>query len=390
LPPIGIGFVSTDDSGAYRITGLSPGSYAVMSDTPILPSNDGGWMAEGYASTYFPGVANPAAARTVLLGVGEEAPNIDFSLLPTRLATIAGTLMDSLGRPVPGQQIALVRQFAGGVLAASPLGGRTNDQGAFVIRNLTPGELTLIAGAGPASTEAAIVTVDIDGADVNLPLTTSGGWSTSGHVITADGPLPAALHNRLIVTTIPLRNAMTSIRISGVGGPDVGRVNDDGSFSVTGVFGPARIAISGLPDGWTHKETLYGGRNIAGKSIEVRDGDVASDVQIVLSNQLTTIAGQVEDANGAPPANGTVLVFAEDSERWFAGSRFIRAVRPDAKGHYELKGMPPAGYLAVAVDYVTEFMWSDPDYLESLRRRGVMFTLGDGESQVIPLKLVTP
>ena len=47
-------------------------------------------------------------------------------------------------------------------------------------------------------------------------------------------------------------------------------------------------------------------------------------------------------------------------------------------------------YLAVAVDYVTEVMWSDPDYLESLRPRAVKFTLGDDESKTVPLTLATP
>jgi hypothetical protein len=68
----------------------------------------------------------------------------------------------------------------------------------------------------------------------------------------------------------------------------------------------------------------------------------------------------------------------------------VRAVRPDARGRYEIKGLPPAGYFAVAVDYVTEFMWNDPDYLESFRGRAVRFTLGDGEPQTVPLKLVAP
>ena len=61
---------------------------------------------------------------------------------------------------------------------------------------------------------------------------------------------------------------MTSIRIFGVGGgPDAGAVNEDGTFSVTGVFGPARIGVTGLPDGWIQTEVLYEGRNIAGKPI---------------------------------------------------------------------------------------------------------------------------
>jgi hypothetical protein len=395
-PPVGAGFGSTDDSGSFRLTGLSPGSYVVMSDTTtsIFTSSEVGVMkSEGYAPTYFPGVSNPAAARVVSLGIGEEAANTDFSLQPTRLATITGALQDSRGRPVPNQQIAIARQAPGltptGV-AVSPLGGRTNEGGAFVVRNLTPGEVTLIAGAGPGSPEVAIATVNIDGADVTLPLTTSGGWSVAGRVVADVGPLPAAFRNRLSVAVFPL-NALASIRIYGVGGgTDAGAVNEDGTFSVAGAFGAVRVGVIGLPDGWIQTDVLYEGRSIGGRPISARDGDVASGVQIVLSNRLATVSGQLADASGAPPVNGTVIVFADDGERWFQGTRFIRAVRADAKGRYEITGMPPAVYLAIAVDYVTQVMWSDPDYLESLRPHAIKFTLGPGESRSVPLTLVAP
>ena len=71
-----------------------------------------------------------------------------------------------------------------------------------------------------------------------------------------------------------------------------------------------------------------------------------------------------------------------------SGSRFVRAARPTARTLRDR--WHTAGYLAVAVDYVTEFMWNDPDYLESLRARAVKFALGDGESKTVPLQLQTP
>jgi protocatechuate 3,4-dioxygenase beta subunit len=399
LTPTG-GFLQTDDSGAYRITGLSPGTYAVLADAggATWTTAEGGvTRASGYAPTYFPGVSNPGAARLVTVGLGEEAPNTDFSLVPSRLATITGTVIDSRGQPVVNNTIAVVRQLAGRILVAPLAGGRTNAQGTFTLPNVAPGEITLIVGsqgsivAGASGVpEAAIETVVVDGADMSLVLTTSEGWSASGRVVSSAGPLSVAVASRLFVGTAPVLNALRGIRIGGVGGPDPGRVDEDGTFLVTGVFGPVRLAVSGLPDGWALNEILYEGRNVLGKPVDVRDGSRASGVQIVLSNRLTMVSGQVTDGGGTPPANCTVVVFADDAERWFPGSRFVRAVRPDARGRYEIKGLPPAGYFAVAVDYVTEFMWNDPDYLESFRGRAVRFTLGDGEPQTIPLKLMAP
>ena len=68
----------------------------------------------------------------------------------------------------------------------------------------------------------------------------------------------------------------------------------------------------------------------------------------------------------------------------------MRAVRPDQKGQYQLKGLPPGEYLAVAVDYVPDGMWNDPAYLESLRRYGQTLTLAEGSSTTLSLKLSNP
>ena len=83
-------------------------------------------------------------------------------------------------------------------------------------------------------------------------------------------------------------------------------------------------------------------------------------------------------------------MFSSDAEKWAEDSRFVRATRPDQQGQYRISGLPPGEYLAVAVDYVQEGMWNDPEYLESLRRAAQKFTLGEGSSQAITLKLSTP
>ena len=109
-----------------------------------------------------------------------------------------------------------------------------------------------------------------------------------------------------------------------------------------------------------------------------------------MSDRLTSVSGQLTGDNGAPLTAGTVLVFSADPERWFESSWFVRAVRPDQQGRYEVKGLPPGEYLAVALDYVQDRMWNDPEYLESLRRSAEKVTLGDGESQTLALELVMP
>jgi hypothetical protein len=138
------------------------------------------------------------------------------------------------------------------------------------------------------------------------------------------------------------------------------------------------------------KAILHNGVDVAGKPIETANGGTLPGVEILLSDRLTSVSGQLIDDAGAAQTAGTVLVYSADPERWFEGSWFVRAVRPDQQGRYEVKGLPAGEYLAVALDYVQDRMWNDAEYLESLRGHAQKVTLRDGESQTVPLKLVMP
>ena len=85
-----------------------------------------------------------------------------------------------------------------------------------------------------------------------------------------------------------------------------------------------------------------------------------------------------------------MIVYADDPEKWADESRFVRAIRPDQRGAWQIRGLPTGDYLAVAVDYVEQGMWNDPEYLDALRRLSQKLTLSDGSSQVLALKLVQP
>jgi carboxypeptidase family protein len=104
---------------------------------------------------------------------------------------------------------------------------------------------------------------------------------------------------------------------------------------------------------------------------------------------VTTVSGVLTDTNGAPLADGTVIVFSTESDKWSDASRFVRSARPDQQGKYQIKGLPPGEYLALAIDYVQDGMWNDPEYLESLRGRAQHFTLGETETRTVGLKLAT-
>jgi hypothetical protein len=84
-----------------------------------------------------------------------------------------------------------------------------------------------------------------------------------------------------------------------------------------------------------------------------------------------------------------VVVFADDPSKWSYGSRFVRTVRSDAGGTFSVTALPPHDrYLAVAVDYLEDGEFADPEFLQRIRSASTAFALGEGGRASIDLKLV--
>jgi hypothetical protein len=124
--------------------------------------------------------------------------------------------------------------------------------------------------------------------------------------------------------------------------------------------------------------------------IELRSGEVMSDVRVIVTNQVTTVSGLTTDDKGRPVSDATIVIFADDAQKWSRESRAVRAARPDQQGRFQIKGLPMGEYLAIALDYVEAGLWNDPDFLESLRRDARNVTLSDANPQELSLKIVTP
>jgi hypothetical protein len=101
------------------------------------------------------------------------------------------------------------------------------------------------------------------------------------------------------------------------------------------------------------------GRDITDTVADLASGEELGGVQVVLTDRLSTVSGQLVDQKGAPVADDTVLVFADDLQRWTDGSRWVAAARPDQRGQYQFRGLPAGPYLAIALDYVEEGIWND-------------------------------
>jgi hypothetical protein len=133
------------------------------------------------------------------------------------------------------------------------------------------------------------------------------------------------------------------------------------------------------------KSISSGGKELD-STIDLASGQTLEDVEVVITNKITKLEGQLTDEKGAPSADGTVIVFASDSAKWFENARTVKAARPDQQGRWQIKGLPAGDYLAIALDYVEDGTWFDPEFLETLRKGARPVSLSDGASQKVALK----
>jgi hypothetical protein len=383
---------TTDITGRYRLLSLSPGDYAVMGTIrQTWPHDSDPKQVFGYASTYFPGTSTAAQAQRVKVGIAQQASGIDFSLVSGRTSNVRGTAISASGLPLGGETVTMTREIGGPAkwMGSAVAVGSTKvaGDGSWMLSDIPPGEYSLsirAAARGNDPAQEGQVTVNVAGVDVEgLSLVAGAGGTVRGEVVTDDGsPLPAGF-DRMQVR--PPFNPNARVMIS-VLHPDNGRVQSDGSFAVEGVLSDTVLSIGPLTGEWMLKAIEVEGRDIADLPLPIEHGKTLSGVRVVLTSRPTIVRGTLRDEK-RNPAEGTVIVFADDSAKWREGSRTLRATRLDQRGLFTFKGLPAGDYFLVALDAVQEGQWHDPEFLEGLKGRATRVAIADAESKQVDLVL---
>ena len=150
-----------------------------------------------------------------------------------------------------------------------------------------------------------------------------------------------------------------------------------------------RIALVGVPGGtWNVKAVRYRGIDITDTGLEVRPGEDVSDIEVVLTDQISSVSGLVTNGRGDTVKDYWTVVFARDHDKWASG-RYIRTSRGDQDGRFKLTGLPATEYFVIAVESLDPSEVSDPEFLARLETRASRFSLGEGETKTLDLKLST-
>jgi len=374
----------TDDLGEYRIYGLAPGDYFVQATSrpPIMaPRPTGGAPGDrsGYATTFFPGVTDANDARTVAVGVSEVIEDVSFALSSTRTARVSGTAVDSHGQPLAGM-LMVIRQTGGNMSAT---GAPLAPDGSFTLPSVAPGEYTLRAQTmGDDVREIGSLTLSVTGDDITgLRLIAAPFSPASGRIVMDAAALQQLNGAPLSVMVLSARpgDFFPGLRPS--------RVADDLTFAMSVPPGQMRFQVTGQPAGFGVHAVRVSGVDVTDEGVEVRAGVEIRDIEIELTTRLTSVSGLVANPRGEAARDFTAIVFSQDPTRWKYPNRYIKIARPDQDGRFKVSALPAGDYYAMAVESIESGRWNDPGFLERARQGASMFSLMDGETKTIDLKL---
>jgi len=413
---------ATNDIGQFRIYGLPPGEYyvsATLRNMNLMAMDflngdakggpTGSNQNAGYAATYYPSAPNPAEAQRVSLAVGQELSSVDIQLQPVRLAKITGMALGSDGKPMSGAMVMLLPSMKDATLLLTLGTSRTDKDGNFTLTGVTPGEYSLqvqsgnafatsAGGAvmmfnfrtsddgskadGPAQREFGSASLSVDGDDITgLVITGTRGAKASG-TLKFSGPAPDGAKNVRI--SAPATDADNNPM------PTFGNasVRDDGTFEIDSLVGGHIFRPANLPKGWMLKSVNFNGQDVTDRGIEFKAGEDVTAIEIELTSAVQTVTGTVASDTSQAVKDYTVVIFAEDQQKWaLPQNRWMASARPDQDGRYRVTSLPPGRYFAIAVDYVAQGEWQDPEWLANAAKKATAFSLDEGASKTLDLRL---
>jgi protocatechuate 3,4-dioxygenase beta subunit len=413
---------TTNDLGQYRIYGLPPGEYfvsatlrgaqemmvlemAVAASVRTTMSEGADAPRSGYAPTYYPGTPNGGEAQKLSLAVGQEAQNTDFGLVPVRLSKISGTVIGSEGRPLEGVMVSAAPRSTVGNILIFPSGGagRTDKNGNFTLNGVAPGDYTLnartmgivtsdgdrmtftmtrvVTVGGDGSSEFGSIPLSVAGEDMsNVMIVTSKGTTASGRVVYEGGSKPNA--NTLRITAA---EADADGPVGLLGGS--ASVTAEGTFEIKGLAGQRIFRVSNIPSGWVLKTVRFNGTDITDSGIDIRPTEPVTGLEVVLTTRTTEVTGAVKAGNDVA-RDYTVVIFSDDPQKWTVPmTRHIASARPNQEGRFQVKHLPAGTYYVVALEYIAQGDWFDPEMLERLKSKATRITLDEGEVENLSLSL---
>ena len=388
----------TNDLGEYRVANLVAGNMYVSVNPPpdfkslIEAGGVGGETraagnndkpATSYQTTYYPGTQDRSQATPIQVHPGDEFP-VNFSLMPGPSLSIRGSVVNL--PPKTSATIMLQSRDFSVVMN----GAEMHKDGSFLIRDVSPGNYTIVAtvdGADvPMTAQQAlqIGTSNIDG----LRLVPQPGATVRGRLRLqaksgASGFDPDRTFLRLQPTQEGEEDALTVERFS-----DLAHVALDGSFEWKDVphgnYDVDIVREGGVLEDWYVKAVLAGARDVNDSGISVSGGALWLD--LVASANGGIVEGVVTDSKGGPVSNAVVVAVPEVRMRGRV-DRYRKTIS-DQSGRFTLRGLRPGDYTVLAWESLEGEAYFNPEFLKAYEGQGSPVKVGEGERKSLQLAAI--
>jgi hypothetical protein len=264
------------------------------------------------------------------------------------------------------------------------LSAQPSSDGKYTFTSVAPGSYTIkaIVGSGRGAppngpTEWAAADVNVNGQDIDVPLTLQPGVAINGHVLfEGTQPTPAELQTLSFALIAPGSGGAAE-RSGG------GHVDADGRFNFVGVTPDTYQFVMtwnnpSARERWTIKSSTANGREAFESPLRVNPNETL-DWTITFTDKPTGLRGVLKDPGGRPATDYYILVFTSDRRYRTPGSRRVRMTRPGTDGSYSLKGLPAGEYYLATPSDLETGEWNDPALLEQLVSSSAKITLSEGE-----------
>jgi hypothetical protein len=368
LQALNVGATS-NDTGEYRISNLSPGRYFLQAihQKPIANNHFGDADAPKmiYVPTFYPNAISAEKGLPVEVNVGTVITGVDIQIVKLRQPALLRVSGKVVGVDASSQAVVSVAMYDADRLLSTST--RQPDQG-FEFK-APPGQYTMTAELQSGGAEAyASSTLDVNADTSNVVLALSPAPQISGKITVAEG-----------AARIALENLALTLRHHSIGFARY-ETRPDSAGAFAKAVRPGRYSLeAAIPDG-----CFWQNLSIGGVEASMRDFQIQNPTRLEMRLNCTagkTIAN-VLDSDGRPAPDSVVCLVPLEEK----GISQKQIASDDGTVHF--KSLRPGKYKLYAWDHIDDDLWQDPDFLKNYASQALEITVGPSETKTPRLTLI--
>jgi hypothetical protein len=108
---------------------------------------------------------------------------------------------------------------------------------------------------------------------------------------------------------------------------------------------------------------------------------------ITFGDKTQEVSGTIQDTQGNPTSDYTIILFATDKSYWVPNARRLLTARPGTDGKFSFRNLPAGEYRLTAVTDIEPGEQFDPNFLEQLVNASIPVSVKEGEKKTQDIKV---